>query len=63
MWVKNDSYYMLDYGQGFDPLLGVKITPVFLSVSLLNAKLAISDFNSDSSARLTRSEISDAVVA
>ncbi len=29
MGVKNDSYYMLDYGQVFDPLLGVKITPVF----------------------------------
>ncbi len=25
-------YGMLDYGQGFNPLLGVKITPVFLSV-------------------------------
>ncbi len=25
-------YGMLDYGQGFDPLLMVKITPVFLSV-------------------------------
>ncbi len=25
-------YGMLDYGQGFDPLLGVKIAPVFFSV-------------------------------
>ncbi len=25
-------YGMLDYGQGFDPLLWVKVTPVFLSV-------------------------------
>ena len=25
-------YGMLDYGQGFDPLLEVKLTPVFLSV-------------------------------
>ncbi len=25
-------YGMLDYGQGFDPLLGAKLTPLFLSV-------------------------------
>ncbi len=40
--VKNDSYYMLDYGQGFDPLLGVKITPVFFSVFPDNSKKSFS---------------------
>ena len=42
---------MLDFGQGFDPLLGVKITPVLFSV--ISKKLFVQIFIDPNAGRFT----------